>query len=123
MPPEALCLTWREPADLGSMCLPSQIDLIKPRGHDAPAVPIKRVGEIFKASPMLRPRAVQEAATSSLATIAEAEQPIVIEDDDDAPRTCSKGTSGASFQHFGLSNGTTRIGVVASSFASDNLGT
>ena len=30
---------------------------------------------------MLRPRAVQGAATSSLATIAEAEQPIVIEDD------------------------------------------
>ena len=78
VPPEALCLTWREPADLGSMCLPNENDLIKPRGPDAPAVPIKRVGEIFKASPMLRPRAVQEAATSSLATIAEADQPIVI---------------------------------------------
>ena len=87
--PEALCLTWREPADLGCMCLPNENDLIKPRGPDAPAVPIKRVGEIFKASPMLRPRAVQEAATSSLATIAEADQPIVIEDDDDA------GTTGA----------------------------
>ena len=84
MPPEALCLTWREPADLGSVCLPKESDLIKPRGPDAPAVPIKRVGEIFKASPMLRPRTVQGAATSSLATIAEAEQPIVIEDDDDA---------------------------------------
>ena len=56
VPPEALCLTWREPADLGSMCLPKESDLIKPRGPDAPAVPIKRVGEIFKASPMLRPR-------------------------------------------------------------------
>ena len=32
VPPEALCLTWREPADLGSMCLPNQCDLIKPRG-------------------------------------------------------------------------------------------
>ena len=87
VPPEALCLTWREPADLGSMCLPNESDLIKPRGPDAPAVPIKRVGEIFKASPMLRPRTVQGAATSSLATIAEADQPIVIEDADDAPRT------------------------------------
>ena len=84
VPPEALCLTWREPSDLGSMCLPNEKDLIKPRGPDAPSVPVKRVGEIFKASPMLRPRAVQEAATSSLATIAEADQPIVIEDDDDA---------------------------------------
>ena len=55
VPPEALCLTWREPADLGSMCLPNESDLIKPRGPDAPAVPIKRIGEIFKASPMLRP--------------------------------------------------------------------
>ena len=61
---------------------------------DAPAVPIKRVGEIFKASPMLRPRAVQEAATSSLATIAEADQPIVIEDDDDAQRTGASASSG-----------------------------
>ena len=50
VPPEALCLTWREPADLGSMCLPKESDLIKPRGPDAPAVPIKRVGEIFNAS-------------------------------------------------------------------------
>ena len=64
VPPEALCLTWREPADLGSMCLPSEKDLIRPRGPDAPSVPIKRVGEIFKASPMLRPRAVQEATSS-----------------------------------------------------------
>ena len=77
VPPEALCLTWREPADLGSMCLPKESDLIKPRGPDAPAVPIKRVGEIFKASPMLRPRTMQGAATSSLATLAEADQPIV----------------------------------------------
>ena len=81
--PEALCLTWREPADLGCMCLPSANDLILPRGPDAARVPVKRVGEIFKASPALRPRAVQEAATSSLATIAEVDQPIVIEDDDD----------------------------------------
>ena len=94
VPPEALCLTWREPADLGSMCLPNQCDLIKPRGPDAPAVPIKRVGEIFKALPTLRPRAVQEAATSSLATIAEADQPIVIEDDDDAQRTGASASSG-----------------------------
>ena len=96
VPPEALCLTWREPADLGSMCLPNESDLIKPRGPDAPAVPIKRVGEIFKASPMLRPRTMQGAATSSLATIAEADQPIVIEDDDDdAPRTGASTSSGA----------------------------
>ena len=94
VPPEALCLTWREPADLGSMCLPTQEDLIRPRGPDAPAVPIKRVGEIFKASPMLRPRAMQGAATSSLATIAETDQPIVIEDDEDAPRTGASASSG-----------------------------
>ena len=60
VPPEALCLTWREPADLGSMCLPKESDLIKPRGPNAPAVPIKRVGEIFKASPMLRPALCKE---------------------------------------------------------------
>ena len=42
---------------------------------------------------MLRPRAVQEAATSSLATIAEADVPIVIEDDDDAPRTGASATA------------------------------
>ena len=75
------------------MCLPSQSDLIKPRGPDAPSVPIKKVGEIYKASPMLRPRAVQEAATSSLTTIPEADQPIVIEDDDDAPRTGASASS------------------------------
>ena len=94
VPPEALCLTWKEPADLGSMCLPKESDLIKPCGPDAPAVPIKRVGEIFKASPMLRPRTMQGAATSSLATIAEADQPIVIEDDEDAPRTGASASSG-----------------------------
>ena len=32
VPPEALCLTWRE-------CLPKESDLIKPRGPDAPTVP------------------------------------------------------------------------------------
>ena len=93
VPPEALCLTWREPADLGFMCLPNESDLIKPRGPDAPSVPIKKIGRIYKASPMLRPRAVQEAATSSLATIAEADQPIVIEDDDDALRTGASASS------------------------------
>ena len=93
VPPEALCLTWREPADLGCMCLPNESDLIKPRGPDAPAVPIKKVGRIYKASPMLRPRAVQEVATSSLATIAEADQHIVIEDDDDAQRTSASASS------------------------------
>ena len=93
VPPEALCLTWRSPSDLGSMCLPSQNDLIKPRGRDAAQVPIKKVGEIFKASPLLRPRPVSGAATSSLATIAEVEQPIVIEDDEDIRRT---GTSSGS---------------------------
>ena len=73
VPPEALCLTWREPADLGSMCLPTQEDLIKPRGPDAPA---------------------EGAATSLLATIAETDQPIVIEDDEDAPRTGASASSG-----------------------------
>ena len=58
VPPEALCLTWREPADLGCMCLPSANDLTRPRGPDAAQVPVKRVGEIFKASPALCPRAV-----------------------------------------------------------------
>ena len=52
VPPEALCLTWKAPEELGNMCLPHQRDLIIPRGPDAPAVPIKKVGEIFKASPM-----------------------------------------------------------------------
>ena len=94
VPPEALCLAWRAPEDLGSMCLPNERDLVKPRGPDAPSVPIKRVGEIFKASPLLRPRTVQEAAASSLTTIAEAEQPIVIEDDDEAPRTGASASSG-----------------------------
>ena len=83
VPPEALCLTWRSPSDLGCMCLPSERDLIKLHGRDAAQVPVNRLGEIFKASPLLRPCAVPEAATSSLATIAEADQPIVIDDDDD----------------------------------------
>ena len=93
VPPEALCLTWREPADLGCMCLPNASDLIRPRGPDAARVPVKKVGEIFKASPALRPRAVQEAATSSLATIAEVDQPIVIDDDDDVGRTGASASS------------------------------
>ena len=93
VPPEALCLTWREPADLGCMCLPSATDLIRPRGPDAARVPVKKVGEIFKASPALRPRAVQETATSSLATIAEVDQPIVIDDDDDVGRTGASASS------------------------------
>ena len=82
VPPEALCLTWKSPPELGSMCLRSQEDLIKPRGRDADQVPIKKVGEIFKASPLLRPRPVSGLVTSSLATIAEVEQPIVIDDED-----------------------------------------
>ena len=45
------------------------------------------MGEIFKASPLLRPRPVSGPATSSLATIAEVEQPIVIDDDEDAKMT------------------------------------
>ena len=74
------------------MCLPNQEDLIKPRGRDADQVPIKKVGEIFKASPLLRPRpvsgpATSSPATSSLATIAEVEQPIVIDDDEDTRTT------------------------------------
>ena len=96
VPPEALCLTWRSPSDLGCMCLPSEKDLIKPHGRDAAQVPVKKVGEIFKASPMLRPRAVPEAATSSLTTIAEVDQPIVIDDDDDdAERTGISSSSAA----------------------------
>ena len=94
VPPEALCLTWREPADLGSMCLPKESDLIRPRGPDAPAVPIKRVGEIFKASPMLRPRAMQREATTSLTPITEAEQPIVVDDDEEVTGTGASGSSG-----------------------------
>ena len=50
-------------------------------------MPIKKVGEIFKASPSLRPRPVSGPATSSLATIAEVEQPIVIDDDEDTRTT------------------------------------
>ena len=87
VPPQALCLTRKSPAELGCSCLPRQEDLIKPRGRDADQVPIKKVGEIFKASPLLRPRPVSGPATSSLATIAEVEQPIVIEDDEDAKMT------------------------------------
>ena len=56
-------------------------------------VPIKKVGEIFKASPLLRPRPVPGVATSSLAPIAESETPIVIDDDEDTGRT---GTSSGS---------------------------
>ena len=73
--------------------MPSERDLIKPHGRDAAQVPVKSVGEIFKASPALRPRAVQEVATSSLAPIAKVDQPIVIDDDDDVGMT---GTSTSS---------------------------
>ena len=102
VPPEALCLTWRAPSDLGTMCLPSQDDLIKPRGRDADQVPIKMVGRRFKASPLLRPRPTSGPATSSLATIAETEQPIVIEDDEDTGRT-------------GAASGSTEVRAEASS--------
>ena len=86
-PPEALCLTWKSPPELGAMCLPNQNDLIKPRGRDADQAPVKKVGEIFKAAPLLRPRPVSGPATSSLATIAEIEESIVIDDDEDTTRT------------------------------------
>ena len=56
VPPQALCLTRKSPAELGTHCLPRQEDLIKPRGRDADQVPIKEVGKMFKASPLLRPR-------------------------------------------------------------------
>ena len=49
-------------------------------------MPVKKVGEIFKASPLLRPRPVSGPAASSLATIAEV-GPIVIDDDDDTKTT------------------------------------
>ena len=52
------------------MCNIHKTDLIKPRGRDADQVPTKKAGEIFKASPLLRPRPVSGPATSSLATIA-----------------------------------------------------
>ena len=58
-----------------------------PRGRDADKVPVKEVGKIFKASPLLRPSPTSGPATSSLALTAETEQPIVIEDDDDAEMT------------------------------------
>ena len=48
VPPEDLCLTWKSPPELGTMCLPNQAGLIKPRGRDAAQVPVKKVGEIFK---------------------------------------------------------------------------
>ena len=86
VPPQALCLTWKSPVDLGSMCLPQQHDLIVPQGRDADKVPRKEAGKIFKASPLLRPHPTSGPATSSLPPIAETEQPIVIEDDD-APMT------------------------------------
>ena len=77
------------------MCLPRQEDLIKPRGRDADQVPIKKVGAICKASPLLLPRPVSGPATSSLATIAEVEQPIVIDDDDDEDAKITGDASGS----------------------------
>ena len=56
VPPQALCFTRKSPSELGNYCLLRQEDLIKPRGRDADEVPIKEVGKIFKASPLLRPR-------------------------------------------------------------------
>ena len=69
--PQALCLTMNSPAELGCSCLPRQEDRTKPRGRDADQVPVKKAGEIFKASPLLRPPPVSGPATSSLATILE----------------------------------------------------
>ena len=43
--------------------------------------------KIFKASPLLHPRPTSGPATSSLATTAEIEQPIVIEADEDTKMT------------------------------------
>ena len=58
VPPEALCLTWKSPPDWVLCASQTKADLIKPRGRDADQVPVKKVGEIFKASPLLRPRPV-----------------------------------------------------------------
>ena len=80
-------LTRKSPAELGNYYLPRQEDLIKPCGRDADQVPIKEVGKIFKVSPLLRPRPTSGPATSSLATIAEIEQPILIENDEDTKMT------------------------------------
>ena len=66
--------------------------------------PSRRFCEIFKASPMLRPRVAQAQATSSLATITET-QPIVIEDDE-VPRT---GASASSL----TATGSTPVGLTA----------
>ena len=87
VPPQPLCLARKSLVELGSMCLPHQHDLIVPQGRDADKGPRKEVGKIFNASPLLRPRPTSGPATSSLAPIAETEQPIVIEDEDDAQMT------------------------------------
>ena len=80
------------------MCLSQQHDLILLRGRDADQVPLKSARKIFKASPLLRPRPTSGPAASSLPTIAETDQPIVINDDDDdqmAGGSTGSGLSGA----------------------------
>ena len=92
---QALCLTRKSPQQLGSMCLPNQGDLILPRGRDADQVPLKSVGRIFKTSPLLRPRPTSGPAASSLPTIAETDQPSVINDDDDDDAQMTGGSTGS----------------------------
>ena len=77
------------------MCLPQQRDLILPRGRDGDRAPLKSVGKIFTASPLLRPRPNSGRAVSSLPTIAETDQPIVISDDDDDDAQMTGGSTGS----------------------------
>ena len=78
---------------MGSMCLPKESDLIKPRGPDAPAVPIKRVGEIFKGRQCFV-LALCKSGDFFAGYYRRGRSPIVIEDDEDAPRTGASASSG-----------------------------
>ena len=83
VPPQALCLTRKSPAEDPTACPVRKIS----SSHVAEMLtkaPIKEVGKIFKASRLLLPRPTSGPATSLLATIAETEQPILIDDDEDA---------------------------------------
>ena len=97
-------------------------------------MPIKKVGEIFKASPLLRPRPISGAATSSLTTIAETDQPILIDDDEDIGETGISSSSAGVSQETPAppqskrrpmlkSNGFARIAIIDRFIASNNLGT
>ena len=94
VPPQALHVSRKSPYDLGSLCLPSQADLVLSRGREADQASAQKkiIGRIFKASPLVRPR--PQGCPLRALLLLQRQQPIIIPDDD--VRRCSLSGSASS---------------------------